>query len=91
MYKSSWRALSFGAELLHTIHVATRPRTAQPRNRGSIPGTDKNFFISLICPDNSTVHLTGYSTDRGVSFLWDKTAPEADFSPPFSSVAVKKE
>lgn len=41
MQESTWRALSFGAELLHAIHVGSRPRTAQPRDRGSIPGTEK--------------------------------------------------
>ena len=73
MYENTWPALSFGAETLHTIrvHVATRPRTSQPRNRGSICDTDKNF-ISPIFPDNSTVHPTSCSTDTGVSFLWDK-------------------
>jgi hypothetical protein len=61
--------VSFETELLHEVHVATRSMAAQPRNRGSITGRDKNFFISPISPDNSTVHPTSSAKDTAVFFF----------------------
>jgi hypothetical protein len=88
MYRSTWQALYLEPSCY--TQVATRPRAVQPRNRGSILGTDKKFFISPICPDGPSKPCL--QQKRGSLFFGIKLpVSEADFSFPFSSVKVKNE
>ena len=91
MYKSTWRALSFGTEFLDKIHVASRPQTAQLRNRGSIPDKTKTSLLQYFQTILRSIQTAFQQIQGYLSFGIKRPVPEADFSTPFSRVMVKND